>query len=278
MIEIAGIDPQSKKLKIRVETNKALLISLFIFLFFGLAGCSTEPLIEPKKFSYRVVGSYPHDPTAFTQGLAWDKGIVYEGTGKRGNSSLRRVDLQTGNIEQQIDYKKTIFAEGITVFQDRIYQLTWKNKSVFMYDKHTFSLLKSWKFPGEGWGITHDNQNLIVSDGTATLYFLDPETLNEKRRISVRDNTGPIESLNELEYIKGTVYANIWKLNRIAIINPKSGIVEGWINLAGLREQMKYDNQPDVLNGIMHDPEGDRLFVTGKLWSTLFEIKIIPGQ
>ena len=265
-------------MKNRVETTKALHISLFIFLFLGLPGCSTEPLIEPEKFSYRVVSSYPHDPTAFTQGLAWDKGIVYEGTGKRGKSSLRRVDLQTGKIEQKIDHKNHIFAEGITVYQDRIFQLTWKNNSVFVYDKHTFSLIKSWQFPGEGWGITHDNRNLIVSNGTATLYFLDPETLNEKRRISVRDNTGPIESLNELEYIKGTVYANIWKSNRIAIINPKNGIVEGWINLAGLRKQLQYDNQPDVLNGIMHDPEGDRLFVTGKFWPTLFEIKVIPGQ
>ena len=259
------------------ETGGVLRPFILIFFLFWLPGCSNAPVIKPKQFSYVIVHSYPHDPMAFTQGLAWDQGIVYEGTGKRGRSSLRRVDLQTGRVEQEIDYEKDIFAEGITVFHNKIYQLTWKNKTVFVYDKHDFAIIKSWRFPREGWGITHDNRNLIVSDGTSTLYFLDPETLSERRRIAVHDNSGRVKYLNELEYVKGSVYANVWKSNRIAIINPDNGVVEGWVDLSRLREQLICDKPPNVLNGIMYDPEGNRLFVTGKLWPTLFEIRLVPG-
>jgi glutamine cyclotransferase len=231
------------------------------------------------RFSFVIVNRFPHDPMAFTQGLVWDNGTVFEGTGKYGRSSLRRVDLVTGRVEQQRDYPKRIFAEGITVLGNTIYQLTWKNNRVFQYDKHDFSLLKSWPFPRQGWGLTHNGRELIVSDGSATLYFLDPATLGEQRRISVHDGSRQISQLNELEYIKGAVYANIWHSNWIAIIDPADGAVSGWLDLNPLPGRLETDKPVNVLNGIMYDPAADRLFVTGKLWPTLFEIRVVPpGQ
>jgi glutamine cyclotransferase len=252
------------------------LLFLFISLVICLPGYARDPEPVPAKFSYAIVSRYPHDASAFTQGLVWDQDKVYEGTGLFGRSSLRRVDLRTGAIQQVIEYEKHIFAEGITVFQNKIYQLTWKNNVVFAYDQQSFSLIKTWPLSGEGWGLTHDGRNLIMSDGTAALYFLDPDTMNEKRRITVHDQTGPIHNLNELEYIKGLVYANIWKSNRIAMIDPGSGRVVGWIDLSGLQDSLNQAEQQDVLNGIMYDAEDDRLFVTGKLWPTLFEIRLKP--
>ncbi|MDW7771383.1 MAG: glutaminyl-peptide cyclotransferase [Desulfobulbaceae bacterium] len=256
-------------------------IKFLFFIIFPLCwlpGCPGEAGLIPARFSCVIISSYPHDAAAFTQGLAWDEGSVYEGTGLHGRSSLRLVNLRTGEIEKRIDYGNRIFAEGITIFEDKIYQLTWHNNIVFAYDKKNFSLVSTWRFPGEGWGITHDNRNLIVSDGSATLYFLDPETMAEKRRITVLDHSGPIHHLNELEYIKNRIYANIWESDEIAIIHPDSGRVEGWIDLSGLRDRLPDEHgQPNVLNGIMYAPEEDRLFVTGKLWPLLFEIKLIPA-
>ena len=259
-----------------ILATRVLLSSLYIFFLLGPSGCSNQPDIKAEKFSYLIVNSFPHDPMAFTQGLAWDQGIVYEGTGQLGKSSLRKVELQTGKIEQKIDNAEDIFGEGITVYQNKIYQLTWKNKTAFVYDKSGFTLIKSYHYPRQGWGITNDAKNLIVSDGTATLYFLNPETLTEQRNIKVHDNSEDIKYLNELEYIKGKIYANIWNSDKIAIINPNDGRVEGWIDLSGLREQLVSDQKIDVLNGIMYDKEESRLFVTGKFWPTLFEIKLIP--
>ncbi|MCI5224046.1 MAG: glutaminyl-peptide cyclotransferase, partial [Candidatus Electrothrix sp. AR4] len=175
-------------------------------------------------------------------------------------------------------YERRFFAEGITIFGDKIYQLTWRNKRVFQYEKKDFHLVTSWPFPREGWGITHDTEQLIVSDGTAHLYFLDPETLAEKRRISVHDNKGEVARLNELEYIQGTIYANIWQTDRIVIIQPKNGSVTGWLDLAALSDQMRNNKKTGVLNGIMYDPEQDRLFVTGKLWPSLFEIRTVRNN
>lgn len=249
---------------------------MFFFLFW-LPGCSGDTPPSTENFSYLVVNSYPHDPKAFTQGLVWDRNSVFEGTGKRGRSSLRKVELFTGKVLKQIDHEQSIFAEGITVFKNRIYQLTWKNNIVFVYDRNDFSQIKSYPYPREGWGITHNNHHLIVSDGTPTLYFLDPDTLNNKGKITVHDNSGPIKYINELEYIKGRIYANVWKSNRIAIIHPDTGFVTGWIDLSGLANRLKYNHKPDVLNGIMYDSTEDRLFVTGKFWPTLFEIKLVHG-
>ena len=203
---------------------------------------------------------------------------MYEGTGLYGRSSLRLVDLKTGLVNRQRNYKRRYFAEGITVFRDRIYQLTWKNKEIFIFNKDEFSLIRSWPYPREGWGITHNGKELITSDGTAQLYFLDPETLEEKRSIAVRDDQGPVKRLNELEYVQGAIYANVWQTDRIAIIRPEDGMVTGWLDLGGLCKQVRniWKAGNDVLNGIMYDPADDRLFVTGKLWPSLFEIKVVP--
>ncbi len=215
-----------------------------IFLLFMLSVCAYKSETEPKQLSYNIVNIFPHDPSAFTQGLTWDDGSVYEGTGIYGASSLRLVNYKTGKTEKSINYPLNIFAEGITVFQGRIYQLTWQNNMVYVYDKHDFSLLRSHNYHREGWGITHDDHHLIVSDGSAKLYFLEPETLIERKQISVRDNHGPVLKLNELEYIKGKVFANVLGSDRIAVINPESGIVESWIDLSGLRKYLSVDRCP----------------------------------
>lgn len=261
-----------------VNTNSVLRFIVILAILCLWIGCAHKTERNPEKYTYRIVNSYPHDPEAFTQGLAWDKGFIYEGTGIYGHSSLRKQSLQSARTEHKIDYQDDIFAEGLTVFDDKIYQLTWKNRLVFIYDKHDLSLIKKLNYPREGWGITHDGHNLIVSDGSSTLYFLDPETLTEARRITVRHHSSAISALNELEYINGNVYANIWKSDRIVIISPSDGEVEGWINLSGLDEKLPKTNSPGVLNGIMFDPDKQRLFVTGKLWPILFEIELVKDK
>ncbi|WP_417913038.1 glutaminyl-peptide cyclotransferase [Candidatus Electronema sp. TJ] len=246
-----------------------------------LKGCSREePETVPAHFIGEAVKEYAHDQNAFTQGLAWDKGEMYESTGLNGYSSLRRVDLESGRVEQRLEHSRDIFAEGLTVLKNSIYQLTWDNRLIFQYDKRSFELVRTWPWPREGWGITHDGRSLIVSDGSSTLYFLDPESMNEQRRLTVRDQGREIDRLNELEYVKGSVYANVWKETRIAIISPESGAVTSWLDLSEISAQMRQPGKgdEDVLNGIMHDPAADRLFVTGKLWPSLFEIKLVPTQ
>jgi glutamine cyclotransferase len=229
---------------------------------------------EPVNYSYRVINVYPHDETAFTQGLVIDNGIMYEGTGLYGNSSLRRVNLEICAVLQLYALPPQYFGEGITVFGDEIIQLTWLSNKGFVYDKESFDLLQEFNYSTEGWGITHDGSRLIMSDGTSTLYFLDPETFQKIGQVEVHDN-GTVENLNELEYIQGKVYANIWLEEKIAIINPQTGQIEGWINLNGLYNMENQDSS-DVLNGIAYDATSDRLFVTGKRWSQLFEIELIP--
>ena len=235
-----------------------------------------SPDLTPIQYTYRVVNTYPHDSNAFTQGLVWDDGIVYEGTGLNGRSSLRRVDLLTGTVQQQIDLEEQYFGEGIVVFDDRIIQLTWRNNTGFVYDKNSFAQLDTFSYPTEGWGITSDGERLIVSDGTYALYFWDPETLAQIGSVSVYDDRGLVRSLNELEYVNGEVFANVWQTTRIARIDPGNGRVTGWIDLSGILDQSTLTQPVDVLNGIMYDPIEDRLFVTGKLWPTVFEIELIP--
>jgi glutamine cyclotransferase len=227
----------------------------------------------PVSYTYDVVNVYPHDQNAFTQGLVIEEGVLYEGTGLYGNSSLRRVELETGNVLQMYTLPNGFFGEGITVFGDRIIQLTWQSQTGFVYDNHSFDLLREFSYPTEGWGITHNGSVLIMSDGTATLYFLDPETFEKVGQVEVHDDE-PVTYLNELEYINGEVYANIWREDKIAIIDPHTGQVKGWIDLTGIYNQENSDPN-NVLNGIAYDTEGDRLFVTGKRWSQLFQIKII---
>ena len=228
----------------------------------------------PLRYTYEVVKVYPHDEDAFTQGLVIDSGVLYEGTGLWGRSSLRRVDLETGSVEQVYSLPGDVFGEGITVFGDRIIQLTWKAHKGFVYDKGSFELLQEFSYPTEGWGITNNGSLLIMSDGSANLYFLDPETFTKVGQVEVHDSNGnPVVNLNELEYIKGEVYANIWGEEKIAIINPHSGQVTGWIDLTGIYNHENLSSN-SVLNGIAYDEEGDRLFVTGKMWSQLFQIKL----
>ena len=226
----------------------------------------------PPNYTYEVVKVYPHDQNAFTQGLVIENGVLYEGTGLYGNSTLRRVDLETGNVTQLYLLPADFFGEGITVFEDKIIQLTWLSKTGFVYDKNSFDLLREFSYTTEGWGITNDGTQLIMSDGTATLYFLDPETFEKVGQVEVYDN-GPVTNLNELEYINGEVYANIWREDKIAIIDPQTGQVKGWIDLTGIYTQENSDPN-SVLNGIAYDAEGDRLFVTGKMWSQLFQIEL----
>ena len=239
----------------------------------GNIGTDTVVYTVSFNYTYTVVNVYPHDKTAFTQGLIFEDGVLYEGTGRYGQSTLRRVELETGNVTQLYSLPDQFFGEGITIFDDKIIQLTWKSGKGFVYDKSSFDLLQEFTYSTDGWGITHDGSRLIMSDGTATLYFLDPETFQIIGQVEVYDEE-PVTMLNELEYIHGMVYANIWLDEKIAIINPQTGQVTGWIDLEGLKEA---ENQnADVLNGIAYDAEADRLFVTGKLWSKLYEIELVP--
>jgi glutamine cyclotransferase len=226
-------------------------------------------------YTHTVVHAYPHDPDAFTQGLIFETGVLYEGTGLWGRSSLRKVDLETGSVLQIYELPDQYFGEGVTVYGDRIVQLTWRSHVGFVYDKDSFTLLQTFDYPTEGWGITHDGERLIMSDGTSTLYFLDPETFDTIDQVEVYDNDGPVVRLNELEYVQGEVYANVWQTDRIARIDPHTGRVVGWINLEGLLSQEDLSQPVDVLNGIAYDVGSDRLFVTGKLWPKLFEIELI---
>ena len=225
-------------------------------------------------YGYEVVNTYPHDAQAFTQGLVFQDGQFLESTGLEHRSTLRRVELQTGNVLQKVDVPGFFFAEGLTLFGGKIYQLTWRGMKGFVYDPKTFEKTGEFKYEGEGWGLTHDADSLILSDGTDEIRFLDPNTYAVKRAISVTDAGRPVEEINELEYVKGEIYANIWHQNRVARIDPRDGRVAGWVDLSGLLKSGEVTNEEAVLNGIAYDEQGDRLFVTGKLWPKVFEIKL----
>lgn len=229
--------------------------------------------------SYTVVHVYPHDASAFTQGLIYLDGALYEGTGLNGRSSVRMVELSSGKALQRTDLPAEYFGEGLTNWGPNLYQLTWTSHKCFVYDRFSMRLLRTFSYDGEGWGLTHDKQSLILSDGTSTIRFLNPATFKEVRRITVTDSGRPITELNELEYIHGEIYANIWHEDLIARISPATGKVVGWINLGGLLPLPERRGGDDaVLNGIAYDEKGDRIFVTGKLWPKLFEIKLKPAN
>jgi glutamine cyclotransferase len=225
-------------------------------------------------YGYEVVNTYPHDPDAFTQGLIFQDGALVESTGLEKHSTLRRVELQTGKVLQKVDVPPLYFAEGMTLFGGKIYQLTWKAEKGFVYDPQTFQKTGEFTYTGEGWGLTHDADSLILSDGTDQIRFIDPNTNAVRRTISVRDGDRRVSQLNELEYVRGEIYANLWHYNRVARIDPKDGRVTGWIDLSGLLKPGDTSEEEAVLNGIAYDEAGDRLFVTGKLWPKLFEIKL----
>ena len=238
------------------------------------ANASRGPAAPAPTYGYEVVNTYPHDAQAFTQGLIFQDGALVESTGLEQHSTLRRVELQTGKVLQKVDVSPYFFAEGMTLYGGKIYQLTWKGEKGFVYDPKTFEKTGEFKYTGEGWGLTHDADSLILSDGTAEIRFIDPNTYEVKRSISVKDSGRRVEELNELEYVKGEIYANVWHENRVARIDPKDGRVTGWIDLSGLLKPGDTTDEEAVLNGIAYDEQGDRLFVTGKLWPKLFEIKL----
>jgi glutaminyl-peptide cyclotransferase len=219
------------------------------------------------------VKAYPHDPGAFTQGLIFRDGVLFESTGYNGQSSVRKVKLETGEVLQRYNVDARYFAEGMTDWGNRLIQLTYTTNVGFVYDLSSFALQRTFTYTGQGWGLTHDAKRLIMSDGTSSLRFLDPETLKETGRIVVKDGASPIDNLNELEFVKGEIYSNVWMTDRIAIISPESGRVTAWIDLTGIRGPIRSSGE-DVLNGIAYDAAGDRLFVTGKYWSRLFEIRV----
>jgi glutaminyl-peptide cyclotransferase len=230
---------------------------------------------QTPQYTYEVVHEYPHDPSAFTQGLEYRGGFLYEGTGLNGHSFLRKEKLETGQVLQQVDLDSQYFGEGITVLNQRIVELTWKAETGFVYDQSSFRRQRSFNYTGEGWGLANDGDNIYMSDGTAQIRVWDPQTLQEKRRITVKDRGQPVLNLNELEWVRGEIYANVWQTDRIARISPTDGRVLGWIDLTGILKPSERTGQEDVLNGIAYDVLGNRLFVTGKLWPKLFEIKVI---
>jgi glutaminyl-peptide cyclotransferase len=244
--------------------------------FLMLCACASQLPSDIPRYTYRIIHSYPHDRQAFTEGLFYLNGTLYESTGLEGQSSLRRVQLESGKILQQYDLPPSYFGEGIVNWKDEIVQLTWQTQVGFVYDLNTFEKKREFHYPGEGWALTQDGHRLIMDDGTAQIRFWNPESLAEIGRITVTDHGEPVSSLNELEWVEGEIYANIWGTSRIARINPQSGKVVGWIDLSGLEQSSGADAGSDsVLNGIAYDAQSHRLFVTGKRWPKLFEIRLV---
>jgi glutamine cyclotransferase len=249
--------------------------TLRLLLLLGLVSAWTAaPRAQTRSYSYQIVKAYPHDTKSFTQGLVFLDGTLYESTGQQGSSTLRRVELETGKVLKEYLVPREYFAEGMTNWGPDLIQLTWTSKIGFVYDRATFRLKQTFQYAGEGWGLAQDGTRLIMSDGTSSLRFLDPKSFQETGRLAVRDRGQAVMDLNELEVVGGEIYANVWHTDRIARISPRTGEVTGWIDLTGLRSTaLGYSNEA-VLNGIAYDAATNRLFVTGKLWSKVFEIRV----
>lgn len=230
----------------------------------------------PREYTFKVVNVFPHDTAAFTQGLVYHDGFFYEGTGLYGRSSMRKVRLETGEVMQHADLGREFFGEGIAIVGNKVIQLTWQSHVGFVYNLADFKLLRQFSYPGEGWGLTSNGNEIFMSDGSAQIRVLNAATLKEKRRFMVRDGNTPIDQLNELEYVEGELFANIWQTDRIARISPVDGKVVGWIDLTGLLSSVYRRPSDAVLNGIAYDAAHKRLFVTGKLWPSIFEIQLVP--
>jgi glutaminyl-peptide cyclotransferase len=256
--------PQGEKVFLRLAV---LLLALV---------CGPTAFAAIPTYDYQVVRSFPHDPTAFTEGLFYLNGYLYESTGLDGHSQIRKVELATGRVLRSRDLNPQYFGEGIVAWKDRLIQLTWTNEVGFVYDLASFRLKRRFAYPGQGWALTQDGRRIIMSDGTPDIRFLDPETLKETGRITVTADGRPVANLNELEWVKGELFANIWLTNTIARIDPATGKVTGWIDLTGLIGPGDVGSSgDDVLNGVAYDAKGDRLFVTGKRWLRLFQIRLV---
>jgi glutamine cyclotransferase len=244
-----------------------------------LRGQSPRPkATQVPEYTFRIIHTFPHDTSAYTQGLVYHNGFLYEGTGLNGRSSLRKVRLETGEVVQSVKLAQEYFGEGITLFRNEIVQLTWKSQVAFVYSLNDFRFLRQFDYPGEGWGLTTCGNELYMSDGTDEIRVLDGSTLKEKRRIKVHDGEIAITELNELEFVQGEIFANVWQTDRIARISPRSGKVLGWIDLTGILSAIYRRESDAVLNGIAYDAAGRRLFVTGKLWPSIFEIQLVPRR
>ncbi len=230
----------------------------------------------PRVYTYEVLHEYPHDDKAFTQGFVFHNGYFYESTGQRGASSIRKTDIVSGKVLQKKDLDRRYFGEGMTIFRDKVYQLTWQSRIGFVYDLDSFEQESTFDYgqSAEGWGLTHNGEKFLKSDGTESIWFLNPETMKEESHIEAYTNKRKAERLNELEFINGKIYANIWQQNSILIIDPRSGAIEGIANLKGLQARAGQQGEDNVLNGIAYDPVNDRLFVTGKMWNKVFEIRL----
>lgn len=263
--------------------RRTVIFGVFLLSLPALA-CQTTSVANLKTpgkgpvpiYGYEVVHAFPHDPGAYTQGLVFNDGKLLESTGQVGHSNLRRVELETGRVLQKVDVDAPYFAEGITLLKGKIYQLTWQHQVGFIYDAWTFEKLGEFHYQGEGWGLANDGQSLILSDGSNRIRFLDPANFEVRKTIAVVDGRAPVNELNELEYVQGEIYANIWHADRIARIDPRTGAVVGWIELTALLARGEVSDEEAVLNGIAYDETNGRLFVTGKLWPKVFEIRLRP--
>jgi glutamine cyclotransferase len=261
-----------------MTVTSSWLASGFLLAALLLFGRSSYPVQAKRtpEYTFEVVRVFSHDRNAYTQGLAYRDGFLYEGTGRNGHSSLRKVRLETGEVVQRVDLAPEFFGEGITLFKNQVVQLTWKSQTGFVYTVSDFHLERRFSYTGEGWGLATNGRELFMSDGTPEIRILDSSTFAEKRRIQVHDGNTPVDQLNELEFVEGEIYANVWQTNRIARISPQNGKVLGWIDLTGLLSPVYKVESDAVLNGIAYDPNQKRLFVTGKLWPSIFEIKLVP--
>jgi glutaminyl-peptide cyclotransferase len=273
-------DNDVSRMAMRVTCRRLAIAFLFAGLSQSLLAQSSHPSHTPRppEYTFKIVRTFPHDPNAFTQGLAYSDGFLYEGTGLQGRSSLRKVRLETGQIVQRVDLAPEFFGEGITLVKNEVIQLTWQSHIGFVYNLSDFHLLRRFSYSGEGWGLTTNGREIFMSDGTSEIRVLDGGTLAEKRRFTVRDGETPIDQLNELEFVDGEIFANVWQTDRIARISPHSGKVVGWINLKGLLSPVYRLEAGAVLNGIAYDSNRKRLFVTGKLWPNIFEVRLVPKE
>ena len=247
-------------------------------LFLGNSAYTQADSVKTPVYGVKVVNTYEHDKQAFTQGLLYDNGLLYESTGVRGRSTMRKVKLETGEVLQKVKLPASLFGEGLALWEEQFVQLSWQAGVALVYDKESFKLSHVFRYKGEGWGLTNNKDGFIMSDGTADLRFMDPKTFQEVKRITVTDAGNKVKNLNELEYINGEIYANVWLTNKIAKIDPNSGKVLAWIDLSNL-VPAGYKNNPDaVLNGIAYDSKRKRFFVTGKLWPKLFEVSFLEGK